>query len=527
MTTQLRDEEVKTPEQEVKSVKETLSYVLREKALSPNIDSDKSGFMYLVASILDKMEVKSINIDIILGTTGDTLYVGTLFKKFKEKFTPEQWRKLLIAMIVHEALHVMYGHEKRMMLVDDPKLYNIVADLLVNTVIERKLGIKLPNELVTLESLPDFIKERTGKDIDEKLVLDIADKYISGKLSTEDVYRIFEDPALRNTLTESFSKSRFLGNDMTFNKQQSQTPKDKEEAQEKTEQQKPQQNTKTQHSKEPGTSISQEALGEQTEQNKDQQVEQTREIKIKEASELGEEIEKKLEQIQKELEELKETLRKIIGQYEALKSQYLKNRGIGTLEGIYGEQEYRKIRQLTIKLKEKFLNEIGESISDYETTFIRYSDDAYWLPDEEEIHTPRVLLLIDSSPSIKEKELNLFMHFVVSAINTFNIEYMVSVFSVDEIQYLELSKDNLNESRLKLYRGGGTVWGNKIAERIRTARLNDVKLIQILSDFEVAISKNVIREIEKFKSTGGKISCYSVTGKYMEFCDYKYMLKLP
>jgi len=498
MSQQLHDTGTDTSiEKEVRKLKETLAHVLREKALSKtDLDNKQRSFLYLLASIVSKLDVKYVDSDIIMATDGDNIIVGRLYPVIKSKVSPELWKKLRIALIAHEALHVMYAHTSRIKLVSDPLLYNIVADLLVNTVIEQRLRFPMPKDFVTLSSLPDFIEKKLGKKVNKDVVLDIATKYLDGKLSTEDVYRIFEkDELLRDAVKELFSKSPFFGGDI---------------------------------SDETGAPISKtgSSQGEKTGINGAKQEEH--EENLGEVADRGEEIEKKLKDVRDEIGKILEEIRKAMGEFRALDEvTHGKKRSAGTLPGVLGEEEYRKMKLYTVPIEMQFLKEVADTVSDYETSFTRFDDDAYWLPAEEEIRRSRVLLFLDSSPSIAPQELQLFMNFVRKAMELYDVEYIVSVFSVDEVQQFVLTPDNFNETKFRVKRGFGTAWGIRVIERIREAAKEGIGLIQILSDFAILVEPEIYNEIRRFKATGGRISCYSVTGEFLDFCDFKHELKIP
>jgi len=487
-------------EKEVRSLKETLVHVLREKALSKIDLGDKQrAFLYLLTSILSKLDVKYVDSNIIMATDGDNIIVGNLYASLKSRVSPELWKKLRIALIIHEALHVVYAHTSRIKLVDDPLLYNIVSDLLVNTIIEQKLRFPMPKDFVTLSSLPDFIEKKLGKKIDKRLVQDIAEKYLRGELSTEDVYRIFEkNDVLRESVKELFSKSPFFGGDI---------------------------------SDEAGNPVSKAGGGQGEKQEKfgagGKSQENEREEKLGEAANKGEEIEKKLKEVRDEIGRILEEIRRAMGEFRALdEATHGKKRTAGTVPGVIGEEEYRRMKLYTIPIEMQFLREVADTVSDYETTFARFDDDAYWLPAEEEVRRSKVLLFLDSSPSIASQELQLFMNFVRKAMELYDIEYIVSVFSVDEIQHFILTLDNFDEAKYRVMRGEGTVWDYRVAERIREATKEGVGLIQILSDFAINVTPYVYSEIRRFKAAGGKISCYSVTGEFLDFCDFKHELRV-
>ena len=249
-------------------------------------------------------------------------------------------------------------------------------------------------------------------------------------------------------------------------------------------------------------------------------------IKPGELAEEGKKIEKTLKEIRRELEKILDEVRNTMGEYKAIKGFLEGERTVGQTPGIVGEAEYRKMKILTIPIEIQFLREVGESISDSRITYTRHSDDAYWLPAEEDEVRDKVLLLLDSSPSIRHRELELFMNLVKKAIEIYDIEYDVTVFSVGEVERKTLHVDNIDEETFKIKRGAGTVWDASIAKRIREASDQGIRLIQILSDFHIIVHPVVLDEFRRFKAIGGRVSCYSVTGIFLPICDFKHFIQM-
>ena len=482
---------------EVELLKSGASHALLERAFASR---EGGEFLYIAGSVLGRLKVRYVPDDaVIMATDGESLIVGRAYSRFKEAVEsrdPERWKQLKYAILLHEVAHVLYGHAYRARLVRDPELYNIVADLLANTVVEEKLKVRVPPEFVTAKSLPAFLEEKLGVSLPEekkRAVREAGARFLRGELSTEDVYRLFESLGEQavNRVKQHFRKSLFFGRDLVD---------------------------------EAGRRLAQPQAGEEAGGGGAEPAGET--LKPGELSERGEVLWRAVREAGEKLGRLLEEERRALGEFKALKYGFEGSRTAGTMPGVVGEAEYRRMRALTAPIETSFLREVGESVADYEVTFSRHDDDAYWLPAHEEVRRSRVLLLLDSSPSISEDELALFMNLARRALEAYDIEYEVSVFSVGEVDYAVLARDNFDEKAFKVKRGHGTVWDETVAERIRRASLAGVRLVQVLSDFAVHVNPEVAEEVKAFKARGGRISCYSVTGEFAPFCDFKHYIKL-
>lgn len=528
------DSQAKQVTEELALLKEAMSHVLREKAVE--MGGNSGAFYYLVGSLLSNMTVKYIpDPRLVLATDGKHLFVGPAYAALKKKYEardPKAWSRLRYALVLHEVVHVLYGHPHRIKLVDDPELYNIVADLLVNTVVERRLNVGIPPDFVTMESFPKFIEEKTGIKLTKEkadAIRNTADLFLRGEITTEDAYRIFAslEPEVISAVKNQFRGGYFFGHDLADESGQRFAPPvtGKEEVTKQAPKKgigKTPEETGGEKGGEKAREKSEGQAGSKEGKEKEQEVE----LRPGELAEEGKEVEEMLREVRKHLGELLEQIRYAVGGYRAATKEFGRGRAAGDTPGIIGEAEYRRMRTLILPLETQYLREVGESIDEPEVTYVRHSDDAYWLPAEEEEEKPRVLLLLDSSPSISEKELALFMNLVKRSLEVYDIEYEVLVFSVGEVDHKVLTLENFDEKRFKVKRGSGTVWDESVAKRIREATERGVRLIQVLSDFYIYIVPPVLEELKRFKALSGRVSCFSVTRKFLDFCDFKHDIKL-
>ena len=658
---EVQSEEVMSAEEKVRRVKDVLAKLLLDKAFKET-DKKKGEFYYLVSKKLSELEVEYAPIpDLIMGTDGKKLYVGPLYEKLEAKYMGKdrEWKRLQVAIILHEVLHVLYAHPLRARLASDKELYNIVADLFVNNAVQEILGLEMPREFVTLGSFLDFIYEHFSKDLtdSQKQALNkLAELEVEGKLSVEQVYNtlLALGKDVVREIKKRYGRGKFFGHDLTDDGGRQLAPPQKRGEDTKEEKQKGQQGkiqkgeeeeekddkgsikdygdinhpinqgTREKPTKgrckgkgqkaggksnsprpraESGKSGGQGKKGETGEKTGDKPSQGRKgreeskgghggqektgdnkklgekggkgESEEKENAEAGRskedekgkdeekkkgkgstgetgrrkelerirEIRGKIRDIRKELEKTLDDIYRAKGEYRAIRrergyddirgrpnySDYgPENRSWGTAPGVYGIEEFRQIARMILPLEILFLREVGDTLSDTRVTFTQFDEDAYWLPAIEEERRKRVLAFIDSSPSIGRLELLLFLSLVKETMEVYDIEYELSVFSVGEVDHKVINKDDFDPERFMVKRGGGTVFDKTIAERIREAIRKGIRLIQILSDFEIGIEDDVMQAFSEFKKYGGRVSCYSVTGLFQPFCDRKYELpKLP
>ena len=474
--------------EEVNSFKNVLSKIMLDKSLSIR-DEKKGLFYYLVSRKLGDIKTEFLNMqNLILSTDGKKLYVGPLYEKLKETYLKKgkekEWNKLKVALILHEILHVLHGHAERAKLASDRELYNIVADLFVNTEIERKLNVKIPNTFVTLDSFLEFILKKMGGILtpsQQDAIKQLGRLEVGGELSVEQVYNTLLNLGKEavSKIKKQYGRGNFFGHDLSTGK------------------------------KEKG-----EGGGEQENHASKGKGERdtTRELR----------------EIRGHLSRIVDEFYRAKGEYEAIKREWMKTRGAkgaGETRGVIGEAEYTQIQTLTIPIDILFLREVGDTVSDTKVTFSQYDDDAYWLPEITEEKRHKVLALLDASPSIGLQEVKLFMALVKKAMTVYDIEYGLSVFGAGELKYMRLDPENFSEKDFRIPLGAGTTWDKSIAERIRAAMKEGVRLIQVLSDFAILYHGEALKAIEEFKRMGGRIACYSTTGTFGDFCDTK--VKIP
>lgn len=500
---------------DVERTKNVLAKLFLDRALTDDSNDEK---YYLVSKKLSSLKVKYLNDPtLILATDGDNIYVGPLYGDLRDKYKnkPKVWRRLQVALVLHEVLHVLYGHPIRSRLASDPELYNIVADLFVNTEIERDLGIRIPRSFITIDTFVDELVRKYKNRINPEAVDKIRNlglKLVNGEISVEEMYNTFlrlDQELQAKTLKEVLGGGFFFGHDLAEKNGKRISPPRGSGGSE---------GSSGQESS-TGSGSSEETEGSGNNKS------------TSGGSVYPEPYSKKwdLREVQKEISDLLDEIHTSLGELEGIKRGKEDRRtkwgerriGIGTKEGIWKKSEFRQLKHLSVPIEVLFLREVSDTTSDEYISFIKNSDDAYWLPDIEEEHRSRILAFIDSSPSIPDPDLLLFLSFIVSAINLYDVEYDISVFSVGEVDSIRLNKDNLPLDKIVTKRGYGTTLNDNNADRVRKAIEEGVGLIQILSDFYFIVSPKFREAILDFKRRGGRVSCYSTTKKFADFCDSK------
>lgn len=499
-------ETAKSVVEDVEKFKVALSHVLLKKAIEAE-DSNTGAFLYLLSKILSELKVVESHAVEVMGVSGDTLCVGPLYSRLIEstmRKKPEDVVKLKTFLLLHEALHRVFGHDVRITMAGDKALYNILADLYVNTILEHQLGISGLEGFVTLRNLVDFITTHFGTQLSEEQVSAVrllASYEVENKLSVEQVYNVLV--LLPKNVVESvkskFGAGKFYGKDLMA---------DKEDATEKGE---------------PA------GAGERSE-GEGGSLEEPRKIKISEAAENGKMLAETLDHVSGELKKAIQRIERAIGEYQALKRLYegiiQKGDGsaAGTGKGIARYQEYKQMYSLLLPVHHLFMLDVGETLSEPKTTFERFDDEAYWLPAREVERRRAVLALVDASPSVPDEHLNLFLSCIVNTVHTFDLEYRLAVFGTGVLDEKVVTTENINAEITRVPRGQGTVWDETVARCIRDAVMRGIRLIQVLSDFWINVTDEARQAIMEFKSSGGKISCYSSSGDFLYFCDNTYTL---
>lgn len=475
--------------------KEALAHLLSNKAINEK-DKKMGEMYYLFAGFLRDGEIKPFKG--VIATDGKNFYVGPLYLDIKEKYG----EKIVPFLWLHEVMHVVHAHPERMKLVLDTNLYNIVADLYVNEMLENRFG-KIPDDFVTLSSFLNFIIKEKGRELKSKekeAILKIIKMVPSEEITVEEAYSIIEKiPVVKTEFKRKFENSSFFGKDVKDNQK-----KNKE--------------TNFQGSKEGNTD--KKEGGNQIE-DKDRNQSINRKISIDE-NEIKE-IEKKLKEIRKDTDSIFEKIKRLLGEFNAFRfnqeSKEKIERGgrIGKYYGgIYGVAEYKQLQNLRIELEKELEKEIGKIINEYETNFSRFSDDAYWLPEEKELYKSKVYVLIDVSPSISIKEVILFLNWLNQSLQKYKIDSDVIFFASGAIKIIRNVSYPIREAPLS---HGGTFWDKSIGDEFKRALKEEVPIVFVLSDFNIHIYEEVERVINRYKSKGGKISCWSVEEEEGHFCD--------
>jgi predicted metal-dependent peptidase len=532
--------------------RDALAHILSKKALETR-DEKKGAFYYLMASFLRNGEIRPFNK--LLATDGKNFYVGPLYplakKKYGEKIVPFLW--------MHEVMHIIHAHPSRMRIVPDPELYNIVADLYINNLLENRLE-KIPDDFVTLSSFLKFIVDERGAELtkeEKKALLKLADLVVKEKITVEEAYAVIEKiEVAKREFKEKFRKSSFFGKDMGDEKQfvaggcpggKTGTSEEgagkraggigKREASKGTKPSKgarknadtqgaggeesrkmdeskggagAQEEEKRKKQGEGGGSTEpSEKKGKEEEKERGGEGESTEKTDKYEPERFGEELKKLRREINRLFDEVKRT----IGEFNALRR--VVGAPPGSEEGVFGRAEYRELNKLRVELEKEFLDEIGKEVAEYEANYSRFSDDAYWLPEDREIRKSKILVFLDTSGSIPEPIMNLFMNWVNKAVKKYNIEADVVVFAVG---VLEKKKASTTRKLKNVAMGGGTRWDRSVAREIIRAKREEVPLMVVLSDFDIDVTREAWEAIRIFKKNGGKISCWSVDTS-LPFCD--------
>lgn len=489
---------------DVERFKTALSHLLLSRAVETS-NAKVGSFLYLLSKMVSELKVAESPAVDIIGVHGDTLYVGPMYSKLIESIMrkkPEDVAKLKAFLILHEALHRVFGHDVRIALAGDKMLYNIVADLYVNTVLEHQLGLGGFEGFVTLKNLADFIIEHFGTQLSREqveAVKRLGSYEVENKLSVEQVYNTLAmlPKKVVDEVKSKYGAGRFYGKDLSHDQRSEAGARKVESA-----------------------GASEQSGGKQASQ---ESLEKDGSISVGGAARDGRELSKTLDRVSSELKELAQRIDSALGEYQALRRLH-EGKSAGTVRGVAGYQEYRQLSSLLLQVHRLFMYDVGETFSEPKTTFERFDDEAYWLPAREVERRKAVLALIDASPSVPRKHLNLFLSCVVNSVHTFDLEYRLVLFGAGVLDEKVVTVENVDAEIRRVPRGGGTVWDKTVAERVRDAMRRGIRLIQVLSDFWIIVTDEASQAIAEFKNAGGKISCYSSSGSFLDFCDTMYEL---
>ena len=522
-TVDVREEQAREEEilDEVRRFKETLSFILMDKALESGNPTKDDEFKYVLSSILKSLDVEYVDDpSLLMATDGKKLYVGPIYRTLKtsvlNKKGERYWTRLLTSIITHEALHVMFAHIQRAELVEDKELYNIIADLYVNTLIKEKLGFNLPNTFVTAESFARFICRAHPEHCDKVDVLNRLPEMLD-TLTVESIYNLLTSvlpPQVIRSVKDEFGSGYFFGHDMEMpisgRVPPRKTRKEKRAGEGEGEGQcrdlragkgksgkegegkEHEEQGKTGRGKGEGREKPGEKKGEEGTGITDEQ--------LKEMARRGAEYLSKLKKIRDEINEALERIHRSMGEYRAIQSMRRRQRGevgkeagVGPTGAIERYAEYKIMRVKAIPIELQFLREVSDALEEPQTTYERFDEEAYWLPAEEQEEKKEVLALVDTSPSIQHHAKHLFVSLVVIASRTYDIIYNVVFFGTDVLQETIIKGD---EVKVKAPLGLGTTWDEGILKKIREAERRGIRLIQVLSDFEIIISNDVREEIK-------------------------------
>jgi len=507
-------------ERRVLRMKAGLEYVLHRLAFK--VEDDRCGMLYyLLASTLADLEVKyKPEPGLVAETDGKTIFVGPLFEKVWEKYGD----RVATAILLHEALHCIYAHPARIKLASDPELYNIVADLFVNSVLRKRFKIPLPGSFVTLESFVAHVQSVLGDRLtnEQRMALDkLARMIVDERVSVDKAYKVLLSiPPATKYAKEFFCRRAFMGKDLGSTGGEGVTGGG----------QVPATSGRRDAGKRPaGPHQGQGRAGHGAGDNT---VWESLDDVVRE----GEEILRKLREAREAIERVLEKAYTALGEYQAIKyggAPYRRAEVLGAppgdLPGVFGYAEYEDMDVLTIKLEEEFLRDVGTVLGKRRITFAQYDGKVYWLPARLPYPAKGMMVLLDTSGSIPRKTAKMFTALVVKAVRAYNVVADTVVYAVGALAEIEITPTVARSvslrRRLRIPLGGGTIWEKSIADRIRNAMRRGIRLLVVLSDFKIRVEPEVERELQWFKKAGGRVSCWSVTSAFLDICDFRH--KLP
>lgn len=499
--------------EEVERFKSALANTLLKKSLETK-DEKAGALLYTLSKVLSSMRVVKSSGVSIAAMDRDIIYIGPLYKKFLDnvrKKNPDGVRRAEAFILLHEAMHRMYGHDVRMKLASDKLLYNLVADLYVNTILSKYLRAWDIEGIVTLDNLSNFIIENYGVRLtseQKRAIIDLGKYEVEDKVSVDQAYNtlMMLPRDIQEAVIKKFASGKFFGKDLSRGSDSSTgSSNSSSEGTDSNSSGKQQQAGNSSGSTESGASnVKQE------------------QVDIGKASKAGDELSKQLEEIGNELRKIAREISQAEGEYKAMRKMHGKNAGTG--KGVMGHSEYKQLTSLTLHVHRLFMKDVGETLTEPKASFERFDEEAYWLPAREAERRKTVLALVDASPSVPIEHLNLFLSCIVNSAHAFDLEYRLVVFGTGKLKEATVSPDNIHGEIQRVPLGLGTVWDETIAESIRDSTARGVRLIQVLSDFWVDVRDEAYRAIAEFKNAGGRIACYSSSGDFLDICDFRYRL---
>lgn len=458
--------------EEAEEDKAAVVAVLKRKAMT--VGDEKVGeALYVMASILERLPIVVTLATPVMGTDGKHILVGPFYRKVKEKYG----EGVVMFLFLHEVLHVIHAHHIRVTLVPNRELYNIVADLYVNTRLSKFIP-RIPPTFVTLKSfvgklgrkIPLTPKQRK---VLEELAVDVAE----GKVTAEQAYKVIEElQPVAEALEKWFSKSLFTGKDLS---KRSPCKDDKR-----------------------GGGV--------------------------------EGVKRRLEQLRRHVNRMLREIERLRGEYQALRRAHSilaeKQEGrdktltqphkkVGTAAGVLGEEEYREMERLRVELERVLSGEVGRYVVRVRYNYSRLNEDTYWLPVEEVEKLPELFILVDVSRSISPAEREVFTSWLSAIARKYGVKPEFYEFSHGIV-----AKRKVERKSVKFTKGTGTVWEESVAELFDEARRKMVPLVIVLSDFYIEVTEAAQKAIQRYKRKGGKISCWSTEGNFLDFCDTRHRL---
>lgn len=505
--------------EEAKRDKESLTYSLIKKAFNAD-NPDLGTIYYIMASFLRRGRVIPYGPFNIMGTDGRNFYVGYMYKAVKREYgiriVPFLW--------LHELMHIIHNHPTRMKLVEDQNLYNIIADLYVNTLLSNRFG-KIPDEFVTLQSFIYHVIDVLGKklsDNERRTLESLAKMVVKEEITVEDAYEVISKiKPVSNKFKMEFENSSFFGKDMANIPQEADSRDSKSSGNKKSQPETGKGNRGT-------SDKTGEEKGKRGETGNDNNVEgkkksggtgekepdtdKKRSTGAGAGNEEGELTDnKRAERLEEILKELKERVDEVMGEVKRSKGEFnaiMREFGkeAGNEAGVFGRIEYRELQGLRVSLEDSFLSDVGRVLREYEINYSRFSREAYWLPESRELYFNKIKVFLDTSGSIPYNVAVLFMNWVRKAMRKYGVEVELVTFAVGRLEKRKLT----TESKLKYVpRGSGTVWDKTIAEEFIKAVREEVPVVIVLSDMLIEMKREAREAIKFYKRKGGKIICWT------------------
>jgi len=429
----------------------------------------KNIFFLVLRTFLDKSKITIENLPryALMSTSNNMIIVNKIYySKIKSN------KPLFFILITHELLHQILLHDKKIHVVENPILYNIVADAYVNELIKRKLKLKIPKTLITYSNIIDALYKLGIRSVDIRKVEEEVIRTIE-EISVDTAYNTLlsilkKNPEKAEKFLRNFSKGLFNGKDL------------------------------------------QVQTGEKTCEKQS--------LKPKNINKFIKELRRAAEQVIENINEAK-------GIAEALdnrldngdldyreKMERMAGRGTG-YEEIFSLREIREIKVMIRKLEDIIDASVSKKLGEGKYSFESYDSSVYWLPDRYAEQVEKIYVFLDTSGSLSSNEIKLLLGILKSIITKYDIhESKLALFSEDVYSTEELR--NVADVELKTDRGG-TFLGRKAYKILMKARREMAPVI-VMSDFGINYDyrvRNLLRDIKPI--------CINVTDRFPGYCGEK------